>query len=526
MEHRKTIPAVIAQRAQENPEKTFIREVGGRDVTYGAFQTEALKWAALFSKLGVTEGGTVMTMLPPSIDAYAVWMGLAWLRAIEVPCNLDFQGRMLAYICQNSGTRIAVISQQYAERFQQIADQVSELEIVIIADGEAAIDLPWKTLARTDAIGAITAAEGLVPPNIWDTSLIIYTSGTTGPSKGVMMSWAQQYENANGSVPLSSLSESDIYFSPLPLFHGGGRMPLCLMALVNGQLVVRKKFNTEAFWEDVQTYGCTVTAMVGAMTHFLWTQKPKPDDHDNPLRYAVLLPMHPEWRAFEKRFGLQVRTAYAMTECSPPFGTGWSDAVQGSCGRLRPEYEIRIVDEHDFEVQNGEIGELIVRHRRPWTLFKGYFGMPDKTAETWRNGWLHTGDAFRQDEKGNYYFVDRFKDAIRRRGENISSFEVEGLVNAHPDIAESAAIAVPSEWGEDEVKIVVVRQSGCLVDAETLSRYLSETMPRFMVPRYIEFVETLPKTEATLRVKKAELRVNSLNENTWDREAKRERPSS
>ncbi len=519
MEYPKAIPAVLAERARANPEKIFIREVGGREVTYGAFQTEALKWAALFSKLGVKAGDTVLTMLPPTVDAYAVWIGLAWLRAIEVPCNLDFQGRMLGYVLQNSGARVAVIAGQFTERFRQIADQAAGLEIMIVPDEHDLPELPWKMLARR-AVDAIAPAEGLVPPDVWDTSLIIYTSGTTGPSKGVMMSWGQQYENANGSVPLAGLTENDVYYSPFPLFHGGGRMPLCLMALANGHFVVRKKFNTEAFWDDIRTYGCTVTALVGAMVHFLWLQKPQPDDRDNPLKRAVMLPLHPEWRAFEQRFGIEVRTAYAMTECSPPFGTDWNISKFGTCGRLRPEYEIRIVDAHDFEVPEGEVGELIVRHARPWTLFQGYFRMPDKTAEAWRNGWLHTGDAFKRDAEGNYYFVDRFKDAIRRRGENISSFEVESLVNAHPEIAESAAVAVPSEWGEDEVKVVVVRKSSSNLSAETLSKFLSETMPRFMVPRYIEFVDSLPKTDATMRVKKAELRSNSLNANTWDREAR------
>jgi crotonobetaine/carnitine-CoA ligase len=213
-----------------------------------------------------------------------------------------------------------------------------------------------------------------------------------------------------------------------------------------------------------------------------------------------------------------VRTAYAMTECSPPIGTGWDISNPLSCGTLRPGYEARIVDAHDFEVPPGEIGELIVRHKEPWKLFLGYFGMPDKTVESWRNGWLHTGDAFRRDAEGNYYFVDRFKDAIRRRGENISSFEVELHVNAHPEVQESAAVAVPSEWGEDEVKVVVVRKPDSELKPEVLVQFLARTMPKFMVPRYVEFVGSLPKTDATMRVRKVELRVNPINENTWDRD--------
>jgi crotonobetaine/carnitine-CoA ligase len=207
-----------------------------------------------------------------------------------------------------------------------------------------------------------------------------------------------------------------------------------------------------------------------------------------------------------------------MTEVGMPFSAGWDITDAASCGVLREGYEVRLVDEHDFEVPVGEVGALIVRHRDPWALCQGYFEMPDKTAEAWRNGWFHTGDAFRVDEQGRYYFVDRIKDAIRRRGENISSFEVEGLVNAHPGVLESAAIPVPSEWGEDEVKVCVVRSDDTLTE-EQLVRDLSVTMPRFMVPRYVELVDALPKTEAMQKVKKILLRDDPLNARTWDREA-------
>src|SRR5580692_4254819 len=183
MELTKSIPALIAQRAAENPERTFIREVGGRAITYGAFHTEALKWAALFAELGVKEGATVLTMLSPSVDAYAIWIGLSWVRAIEVPCNTDYQERMLAYVCANSGARIAVVSKQWVHRFRQIADKLPGLETIIVPDSDEPIDLPWRTLARRDAIGGLKPAEGLSPPMPWEISLMIYTSGTTGHSK-------------------------------------------------------------------------------------------------------------------------------------------------------------------------------------------------------------------------------------------------------------------------------------------------------------------------------------------------------
>ena len=193
-----------------------------------------------------------------------------------------------------------------------------------------------------------------------------------------------------------------------------------------------------------------------------------------------------------------------------------------SCGQMRegrPGYVLRVVDDNDEEVATGEVGELIVRCEEPWCMNVGYYGMPEKTAESWRNGWFHTGDGFKVDCDGNFFFVDRLKDAIRRRGENISSFEVEGYVNEHPDVAETAAIGVPSELTEDEVKVLVVRKPESTLTEQELVEYLIPKMPRFMVPRYVEFVDGLPKTEATSRTQKVKLRENAINEKTWDREA-------
>jgi crotonobetaine/carnitine-CoA ligase len=190
-----------------------------------------------------------------------------------------------------------------------------------------------------------------------------------------------------------------------------------------------------------------------------------------------------------------------------------------SCGRPLPGYEVRLVDEHDYEVPVGDVGELAVRTDQPWWVCVGYWGMPEKTVEAWRNGWFHTGDGMRRDEDGSYFFVDRQKDAIRRRGENVSSFEVESLVNQHEAVAESAAVAVETAPGEQEIKICVVAVPGAELDPGALIEFLIPRMPRFMVPRFVELVDALPKTEATLRVQKVKLREHALNDNTWDREA-------
>jgi crotonobetaine/carnitine-CoA ligase len=519
MSDRVSIPALLARRAAENPDRTFATEVDGRTVTVGAFQDEALRWAAGLRDLGVGPGDNVVTMVLPRIASFASWIGTSWLRAVDVSCNTDYRGRMLAYILNDAEAKVAIVAERFLERFVEVTGDATRLETVVVPDAvDVPAGLPWRVLAGADVVAAAPAPD-LDAPDIWDLAAMVYTSGTTGRSKGVLVPWGQMYEYADGVIPAADVDESDVFYSSFPMFHGSGRVPLCLMVQANGRFVLREHFSGSEFWRDIRAHGCTTTGFVGAMSQFVWSQEPRADDAENPLRRAVMLPVIPQWREFEKRFGLRLRTCYAMTETGPTFGTGWDIPDHLTCGSVREGYEVRLVDEHDERVPAGAVGELVVRTGEPWMLCSGYFGMPEPTAAAWRNGWFHTGDAFRADDGGNYFFVDRIKDTIRRRGENISSFEVESLVNEHPEVVETAAIAVPSEWGEDDLKIVVVRADGSSLDQASLLDDLAERMPRFMVPRYIEFAEQLPKTDATQRVRKVELRANALNDRTWDREA-------
>jgi crotonobetaine/carnitine-CoA ligase len=334
-----------------------------------------------------------------------------------------------------------------------------------------------------------------------------------------MCPWGQLYQQAIHF----DLTDGDAFYMPFPMHHITGRTPLYVMALVNGRAVIRERFDTAAFWPDIEHYRCTVGVLMGPMTAFLWQQEPRDDDALHPLEKVWMVPLVPYIDEFKARFGVRISTFFGSTEQGPVLYTrDASSAMWKSCGRLRegfPGCDIRVVDHDDYEVGPGEVGELILRTSEPWTMIAGYFGMPDKTAEAWRNGWFHTGDAFTYDAEGNFYFVDRAKDCIRRRGENISSFEVEAEVDAHPLVVESAAIGVPSELGEEDVKVVVVTQPDATLTPEALIEFLVPRMPRFMVPRYVEFVPELEKTEATLRVKKYLLRENALNDNTWDRDA-------
>jgi crotonobetaine/carnitine-CoA ligase len=231
-----------------------------------------------------------------------------------------------------------------------------------------------------------------------------------------------------------------------------------------------------------------------------------------------MVPLTDDAPAFKDRFNIDIYTIFNMTEISSPIVSEPNPTKRGTCGRMRPGVEVRLVDVHDCEVPTGTVGEMLVRTDRPWGMNSGYNGNTEATAKAWANGWFHTGDAFRRDEDGYFYFVDRMKDAIRRRGENISSFEVETEVCAHPDVREAAAIGVASDLSEDEVMIVVAAVPGRSIDHVDLANFLMKRMPYFMVPRYIRVVEELPKTPSA-KVRKADLRKEGVTGDTWDREA-------
>lgn len=513
------LPHLLAARAAEHPDRTFLEEVDGRSATYGELDRDIRTWADAYRRVGIEQGDRVAVMLQTGIDAVSAWLGLSWLGAWEVPVNTGYVGRMLHYLLEHSRSKLLVATGDYLGRLGDVAADLSHLETVIVVDrDEVTSDLPFRVVGRREFLAGASPADDLDGPGPADIATVMYTSGTTGPSKGVLVPWAQIHATASTPVFTGDFGADDAYYLPFPLFHISGKGPVYTFALVGGRVVMRPSFNTSAFWDDIRHYRCTTTLLLGAMANFINRQPRRPDDADTPLHTVVMVPLIGELEDFKQRFGVRVSTAFNMTEISVPLHSeGWTLADLESCGKVRPGYEVRVVDQDDEDVGPGQVGELLVRSHEPWTLMAGYLDMPEATTAAWRNLWLHTGDAFRYDEDGNYYFLDRISDTIRRRGENISSAEVEVVVNEHPGVLESAAIAVPSEWGEDEVKIVVVPGPGETVEPAELTAFLAPRLPRFMVPRYVEVVASLPKTP-TEKVRKVELRAQGITPTTWDRE--------
>jgi crotonobetaine/carnitine-CoA ligase len=519
----RVLPAALRWRAERSPHTRFLTEVGGRAATYAGLDEQVARWTAGLRSLGVVAGQTVATMLPNSISAVEVWLGLAWLKAVEVPVNPAYKGALLAELIEDSGAHFLVIA---ADHWRELVDRGDALESVgtVVVVGGLGPDASWQ---GGSVIAATALLEGIVPerpaqaPLASDLATILYTSGTTGRSKGVMVPWHQLYLTVADMFPAGSVDDEQVYYSPYPPFHLGGKMPITLMAMFGGSVVLRERFSTRAFWTDVTDHSCTTTCLLGSMAHFLWNEPPSATDRDTPLRNVLMIPLVPVVEEFKERFGVRVTTLFNMTEVSCPIRVdGWDLVDDRSCGTVRPGYEVRLVDELDRPVPPGTPGELLVRADEPWALMAGYWRDAPKTVEAWRNQWLHTGDVFVVDEDGNFYFVDRLKDAIRRRGENISSFEVERAISGLPGVAECAVVAVDSEVGEEEIKAVVVAHGGVRLSPAELVEALAVQLPGFMVPRYVEVVAELPKTE-TQKILKSRLRSEGLTGATWDAAAGR-----
>ena len=504
---------LLERHATEQPDKVFVRFQDGQELTYAQTLTIVQRTAAGLRALGVRQGENVHTWLPNGPDAIRLWFGLNYIGAVYVPLNVSYRGRILEHAIRLSGARLIVAHPGLVSRLTEIdCPQLSDLLVL----GDSDLQLPG--LRRHPASMLDPAAFELAPlerPIMpWDPQSIIYTSGTTGPSKGVVSSYLHIQSGAS-SWPFGG--PEDRRLVNLPLFHMGGTGAVYASLLKGGSVVVVDSFQTDSFWDVVDSHGVTNVVLLGGMATLLVKRPPSPSDRSHALRTVVLVPLLEDAPAFAERFNVDVYTTFNMTETSLPIISGLNPTPLGTCGQPRMGVEVRIVDENDCEVAPGETGELILRTDRPWAMNSGYYGNAEATARAWRNGWFHTGDAFRTDATGNYYFVDRMKDAIRRRGENISSFEVEAEVGSHPSVQECAAVAVPSELGEDEVLVAIVAQPGQQIDPKALVEYLVPRMAHFMIPRYIRVIPELPKTP-TQKVQKHLIRSDGVTADTWDRE--------
>jgi crotonobetaine/carnitine-CoA ligase len=510
------VPALLDRWASTHPDRTFaVFDDDGVTWTYQDAMTLARRTAAGLKRLGVEQDDPVLVWLPNGPDVLAAWFGANLLGAVYVPVNLAYKGELLRHVVATSGARVAVVHADLVDRLRVV--ETPGLETVVVVGDVPTGPAPW-TVVGADALdGDLAQVAPPRPVEPWDLQTIMYTSGTTGPSKGVRCPHLHAHSTAM-AVLAGRLDEHDRYLVNTPLFHGAATLAVNGALALGASVVVSRGFDTKEFWSVVRRHRVTAATLLGAPISFLAKQPPRDDDTDNPLRHALTVPLTADAIAFAERFDVQVLTVYNMTETSNPLVSEPNPTAVGSCGRPRPGVEVRLVDSHDCEVGVGEVGELMVRADLPWSMNAGYHAMPEATAQAWRNGWFHTGDLFRRGAEGDFFFVDRAKDAIRRRGENISSFEVEAELLAHPAIREAAAVGVPSEHSEEEVLAVIALADGHRLDPGELIEYLRPRMAYFMIPRYVRCLAELPKTPSG-KVEKHKLRTVGITADTWDRQA-------
>ncbi|WP_203043863.1 AMP-binding protein [Pimelobacter simplex] len=534
------LPTVMRHHAAERPDAVWLDcPEEGRTWTFAETLAAAERVGRSFLAAGAEPGDRVVLVAQNSSAFVRTWVGTAVAGLVEVPINTAYERDFLAHQVSTVEATLAVIDDVYAARFVAVAEAAKSIRkfwVVDTGSRDEALDTlrraGWEAAPFEELDEAATAPEvvegsialPVVRPQ--DLASVLFTSGTTGPSKGVAMPHAQMYFFADECVSLVRLTPEDAWMSVTPLFHGNAQFMAAYPTLVAGaRFVTRSRFSASRWVDQLRESRVTVTNFIGVMMDFIWKQERREDDADNPLRVVFAAPTAATLVApMRERYGIEAFVeVFGLTETSAPIISPYGeDRPAGAAGLAADEwFDVRLVDpETDEDVAIGEIGELVVRPKVPFICSMGYFNMPDKTVEAWRNLWFHTGDALRRDEDGWFYFVDRFKDALRRRGENISSYEIETSILAHPAVVECAVIAVPasSEAGEDEVMAYVITGGDAPVpSAEELWAHCEGRIPSFAVPRYLRFVEELPKTPSQ-RVQKARLRALGVTADTHDRE--------
>jgi crotonobetaine/carnitine-CoA ligase len=508
---------ILDRRAQEHGDRVYATFLDGTpDWTFADLRRNVIETANGLRECGVRQGDHVLAWLPNGTEALRVLLAINYLGATFVPINTAYKGRLLEHAIRLSDAELIAA---HAALVPLLADiDTAQLRRLVVVSGE-----PPAQLGALDVLpGSVLATGNFEPPPLdrdiapWDIQCILYTSGTTGASKAVLCPYTQVHATCVNTYPF--MGEDDRIVVYLPIFHIGGFSGVGWALVVGGSIAVFERYDTTTYWRDVRRTRSTFSIIMGAVATFLLKQPPSEDEKNTTLRYGLMAPITTEARMLAQRVGFHCFTTFNMTETSTPVRTPLDPPTSNNCGRPRPGVEARVVDENDCEVPIGTIGELIIRTDTPWTMNAGYYKDPEATNAAWRNGWFHTGDAFRIDELGDFYYVDRIKDSIRRRGENISSAEVEFEVNAHPGVKESAAIAVKSEFSEDEVMAVVVPAEGQSVDPAELINFLIPRMAYYMVPRYVRVIDEFPRTP-TQRVQKHILRTQGITPDTWDRVA-------
>ncbi|MGE2689763.1 AMP-binding protein [Mycolicibacterium pulveris] len=504
------LSTVVEQWAARDPDRVCIVQDDGIKVTYRELDQRASAIAAVLRDRGLQPGDRVATLVPNDVRAIYLMLALNKIGAIEVPVNPGLVGASLRHVLHDAAPRAAVIDCGHREAIEAaLPPDTCRLIVDVIPERGAQPTGP-------DVLDDIIAKPGASVKTCAlgsDTASIMYTSGTTGLPKGAVLPHRATVLIGQRTVQALRLGSDDTLIAVLPIFHGGGKYMNVGAALIAGaRLVLVRKFSASKFWDQARQHRATVAHMVVSMAHFLLAQPESAADRTNDITRALVVPAPQALKeAFGQRFGIPIFEMYGATEINIPILNSPDGVVPaGSCGKPVLPFEVRIVDEYDRELPPGEVGEICIRCAEPWAMTTGYWNQPAESLNVLRNFWFHTGDAGRLDEDGHFFYVDRLKEMIRRRGENISPRIVEDAINTIDGVVECGAYPVPSEFGEDEIAVAVVAEPGREPTLEHIRAVCVEALPRFAIPRYIRFVDELPKTE-TAKVQKYKLKQQGLD---------------
>lgn len=507
-----TIHGLLARQAGRYGRRPFLT-FGAQTLSFADLDAMSRRAAAGLAALGIGKGDRVALMLDNCVEYLALWFGLSRLGAIEVPLNTAHRGTVLAHMLRISKARLVIAEAAHLPAIDAVRGDVGwPLRTVV-----RGVPLPADAVAL-ETVMATTDAPPEVAVSARDPYAIMFTSGTTGPSKGALMPQGYALAAARQICESTGYGEEDCLYNALPVFHGNAQVLSALPALMAGaRTVLVERFSASRFWDDIRTHGCTAFNYIGTILSVLMKAPPSPEDRNHGLRIMMGAGAGKGlFEAFEARFGTKLIEGYGMSEIGVPIQSDPLRSRPGSCGRQTAHYDLMLADSSGQPITTPDTpGQLLVRPKRPNAMMIEYVEMPEKTVEAFRDLWFHTGDLLQFDADGFWYFVDRDKDALRRRGENISSFEVERVINAMDAISECAVIPVPSDLGEDDVMVCIVAAQGCASDPTAVRDHCRGKMADFMLPRYIRFVPELPKTP-TARVEKHKLRAEGVTSDTWD----------
>ncbi|MBA3027957.1 MAG: ATP-dependent acyl-CoA ligase [Desulfobacteraceae bacterium] len=510
-----TLGNLLAEKAKRNKGKTFLL-FKDQAITFDEFESKANQAAHALTALGIKKGDKIGVLLANCPEYLFVWFAISKIGAVMVPFNIEWKGEILSYILTHSDTRGAIVQQDLMPQLKE-ALAGRDLDFYVVkSDGNAPVPDGTRDL-KDFFMGPDTFTSPAIAPE--DPFQIMYTSGTTGRSKGVLRSHEYVMLRALRALRVFGYTPEDIFYTALPMYHGNAQNLTTLPALfINGKMALGVRFSASQFWEDIRKHKATTFNYIGAMIAILYKAPPTNQDGKNHhVRFArgagAPADLIPD---FERRFNLEIVESYGTTE-GGSINNRPGDRKIGSMGRPPYYNEAKVVDDDDNDLPAGNVGEMIIRPTDPTEIWVEYYKEPDATDEKMKDGWFRSGDLAMVDEDGFFFFKGRKKDAIRRRGENVSAQEVEMVIDRHPAVMESSVFGVPSELSEEDIMAAVVLKPGQALSPEQLIEYCQKNMARFMVPRYVEFLEELPKTP-TFRTEKYKLVKRGVTATTWDRE--------